>query len=319
MYIRFLGTGSAFTGQNYQTNTIISRNGKNLLIDAGGDIRFSLAKCGMSYKDIDAVYITHLHADHTGGLECLGFCSYFDPTVKDKIAMIGNNDLIRELWNHTLRGGLKSIQGQKTTLMDFFDITTVRKNGKFVWEDVEFQIVQSVHIMDGFSIVPSYGLMFVDPDSEKRIYYTGDTQFNPNQIRDFYNMADVIIHDCETTPFCSGVHANFTELETLTSDIKKKMLLHHYQDNVLEGRGTFSVDLATLLEVASGHEMFEGIEGILGSTATSNCPVVDLRLQDDPISSEWLEKSEKAGFGGLSGLGGFVERGTLINVDDLDQ
>ena len=64
MKITFVGTGSAFTTKNFQTNTLISRNDKNLLIDAGGDIRFSLGKLGLSYKDINALYITHLHNDH---------------------------------------------------------------------------------------------------------------------------------------------------------------------------------------------------------------------------------------------------------------
>ena len=68
MELRFAGVGSAFTTKEYwQSNMIVSHDGKNLLIDCGGDIRFSLAELNMSYKDIDAVYISHLHADHIGG------------------------------------------------------------------------------------------------------------------------------------------------------------------------------------------------------------------------------------------------------------
>ena len=99
MKITFVGTGSAFTMKNFQTNTVITRNDKNLLIDAGGDIRFSLAKAGLSYKDIDALYITHLHSDHADGVEGLAFCTYFTPNCQ-KITMIGNSDLLREGWNN---------------------------------------------------------------------------------------------------------------------------------------------------------------------------------------------------------------------------
>jgi len=53
MNITFVGTGNAFTLNNYQTNTLIERNGKRFLIDAGGDIRFSLRDLGLSYKEID--------------------------------------------------------------------------------------------------------------------------------------------------------------------------------------------------------------------------------------------------------------------------
>jgi len=107
----------------------------------------------------------------------------------------------------------------------------IRENGKFIWEGVEFHIVQSIHIIDEYSIVPSFGLM-IHYDG-KKIYYTGDTQFAPNQILDFYKEADLIIHDCETTPFKSGVHANYLDLVTLPQDIKAKMMLQHYQDNVI--------------------------------------------------------------------------------------
>lgn len=233
MKFTFLGTGSAFTMKNYHANTMITQNGKNLLLDAGSDIRFSLRDAGLNYKNIDALYLTHLHSDHCGGCEYLAFTTYFDSSVKEKITLIGNNELIRDLWNNTLKGGLKSVQGKRTILDDYFDVQMIKRNGKFVWEDIEFHIVQSIHIMDEYSIVPSFGLMIKDPDTKKTIYYTGDTQFCPIQILDFYKEADLIIHDCECLPFKSGVHASFMDLITLPSEIKAKMMLHHYQDAVL--------------------------------------------------------------------------------------
>lgn len=51
---------------------------------------------------------------------------------------------------------------------------------------------------------------------------------------DFYKSADLIIHDCECTPFRSGVHAHFDELATLPPEIKAKISLVHYQDSVLQ-------------------------------------------------------------------------------------
>jgi len=276
MKIRFLGTGSAFCTKNYQTNILIEKNDSRLLIDAGGDIRFSLKEHGLSYKDINSVYVTHLHTDHIGGLEYLAFNSYFDPSMKDKtITLIGNNDLIRELWNTSLKGGLKSIQGKKTTLQDFFDIMMIRKNSSFTWEGVEFKIVQSIHIIDEYAIVPSFGLMFKDPDTKQTIYFTSDMQFCPKQIMDFYKQADIIIQDCETTPYLSGVHANYQELVTLPSEIKEKMLLVHYQDNIIHG-----VDMTPA-----------GVNN---------------------ISSEWIAKTEADGFKLDSPV--FVPRGYIMDL-----
>lgn len=226
--LTFLGAGAAFTMDNFQSNMLItSDSGKNLLIDCGGDVRHSLKASGYSVADLDAVFISHLHADHTGGIEWVAFNTHFNPTLK-KPTMFVNGKLADELWEHTLKGGLGSIQGTLTTLDFFFDVERVQKNSTFTWESIEFQMVQVVHYMDGFDIVPSYGLLF--SVNEKKYFITTDTQFNPNQIRDFYNMSDVIFQDCETTPFLSGVHAHYTELVTLNDETRAKMWLYHYSD-----------------------------------------------------------------------------------------
>ena len=60
MKISFLGAGGAFSMKSWHTNLLITEGDKNLLIDAGGDIRFSLAERMMNYQDIDAVFETFL-------------------------------------------------------------------------------------------------------------------------------------------------------------------------------------------------------------------------------------------------------------------
>lgn len=231
MKFQFIGTGSAFCLENYQTNTIIEEDNKRLLIDAGGDVRWALKDVGLSYKDINALYVTHGHGDHIGGIEYLAFCTYFDPTVEHKPMLYCNKGLICDIWNNALSLGLKSIQGKVVNLRDYFTVNEIDENKYFLWGSGKFELVQAVHIMSGYSIVATYGLMITI--GTKKVYMTGDTQFNPNQIKDFYRQADFIIQDCETTPFCSGVHANFNELITLSEDIKNKMYLVHYQDNVV--------------------------------------------------------------------------------------
>jgi len=237
-----LGTGAAFTMQNWQTNFIIQRNGKNLLIDCGSDIRWSLKENDMSFKDIDAVYVSHAHADHIGGLEYLGFTKYFT-----RRAMLQNNvqdpmklstlfcerGLICSIWDNSLRGGMEGLEGIDATIDTYFDVQPVNKNGSFIWEGLRFDIVQSLHISAKYKIVDSFGLMFTD-DNGKRIYITTDVQFAPEtSMKAYYKEADVIIHDCETL-YRSGVHAHYDDLKTLSKDIKEKMWLCHYQDNVLD-------------------------------------------------------------------------------------
>ena len=265
MRIKFLGTGSAFTLKNFQSNLAIEQNGKWLLLDAGGDIRFSLKNVGMSYKDVDAVYVSHLHADHAGGIETLAFCSFFDPK-KDKIKLFGNGELLRKGWEDTWKGGLESYQGKLLSLNDYFDVNPVRPNTSFYWEGTQFDTVQAIHIMNGYSLVPSYGLM-IKPEAkstavpEKRnIFWTSDTQFCPAQLLDFYRSADLIIQDCETSVFKSGVHASFTDLVTLPDEIKKKMILLHYQDNVIDDTGEVNKEWSDK-ETAAGFDLGFAVRG----------------------------------------------------------
>jgi hypothetical protein len=93
--------------------------------------------------------------------------------------------------------------------------------------------MSSIHVFNGYSTIPTFGLMMT-PKSGQKIFLTSDTQFTPDHLKDPYNEADMIINDCETSPFRSQVHAHYDDLKTLDESIKEKMYLWHYQDNVVE-------------------------------------------------------------------------------------
>jgi len=225
MKLTFLGSGSAFTTNNYQSNMLIEHNEQRLLVDCGSDIRFSLAEVGLSLFDITDVYISHLHADHVGGLEGLGFCTLFNPKCNRPNLYI-NRQMAGQLWSTVLSGGMSSIQCEMADLDTYFSVKKIRPNGKFCWAGIEFAIVQMVHVYDGLAIRPSYGLMF--DGHQGKVLITTDTQHAPEQLTDFYGMADVIFHDCETSPYPSRVHAHYSQLLQLPEDVRRKMWLYHY-------------------------------------------------------------------------------------------
>ena len=229
---KFLGTGDAFpfdynqpdmNKQNWQSNVLLTApSGKRLLIDCGSLIQFAMGDYGFKSVDIDTVYVSHPHGDHCGGLEYFGLTTLFNPAVP-KPKLITNEDMVDDIWVE----GLSSLQGVHATLNTYFDVHALKKSETFDWEGITFQPVQVIHYMSGFDIVPSYGLLF--EVNGKKCFFTSDTQHCPNQITEFYNWADIIWHDCETSPFPSGVHAHYTELVPGLSDaVKAKTWLYHY-------------------------------------------------------------------------------------------
>lgn len=228
MNLRFLGSGGAFTLENFHSNLILTAdNGMKLLIDCGTDIRFSLKEAGLSYSDIHSIYISHLHGDHAGGLEYMGFVSYFTPSF-DRPELILSKVLVNPLWN-ALGPSMGSVQGRIADLNDYFNVRPVGAKSQFVWNGINFQMVQTLHVNNGYAFEPSFGLMF--EMNGKKVLFTGDTSYYPDQLSDLYSMSDVIFHDCENGPYKSGVHAHFEELATLPPEIRMKMWLYHTNDN----------------------------------------------------------------------------------------
>ncbi len=228
MKLIFLGSGSAFTvgANNYQSNMLLEdENNKKFLIDCGSDIRHALYELGYTYRDISVAFISHLHADHVGGLEWLAFTTHFDKVCQKPVLYIPEN-IVQDLWNKVLSGGLSSLQKVTANLKTYFKIKPLKNNSMFIWSNTRFNIVQTVHVMSEYSIIPSYGLIFKTNGMD--VFITSDTQFAPHQIMDFYKSADIIFQDCETAIVKSGIHAHYSELCTLDNEIKNKMWLYHY-------------------------------------------------------------------------------------------
>lgn len=235
MKIKFIGVGGAFAPITVgNSNMLLSHNGKNMLVDCGVTAPYILRdELGIPHTEIDAFWISHLHCDHVGGLEHYAFMRYFVPirdqqgnVIKPKLYTI--QYLMQELWEHTLRGGLESVEGKITTLTDFFDCRPIQPNDNFEWQGYLFQPVQTIHVMAGYIFRYSYGLLITNPITQKVAFVTTDTQFAPYQLHKFYEMADVIFHDCETLSQKSHVHAHYEDLATLPIEIKNKMWLYHY-------------------------------------------------------------------------------------------
>lgn len=236
MKIKFIGVGSAFTTQDYyQSNMLITAtSSKRMLLDCGSDARFALSECNIHNEnlseEIDAIYISHLHADHIGGMEWFAFNTYFVPNrVKPKLFM--ERRTMNEIWNHSLKGGLGCIGGKEMHLIDYFDCRPLSNNASFWWEKIMFTLIEMPHVTTNDGNHNSFGLLLKEKNKESVVFITTDTQFQPESISDISKKVKLIFHDCETSPIKSNIHAHYEDLRTLPAKIKQKMWLYHYQPN----------------------------------------------------------------------------------------
>ncbi len=281
MKIIAVGVGNAFSYKNYNQSFLLEEGGKKMLIDMGVRVPLALKNADINMFDIDAVYISHAHADHIGGLEEMAFMRYdwmnkprrwddykYLKNPRDYMngnekkyapKLIANEMLLKELWSHSLKGGLDSMEGFDSTLETFFEPIPVKANVPFTWQGWKFDLIQQIHIMTGSIIKYTFGLL-MSKKGHKTVYFTTDSQHcSPRQIETFYKKADIIFQDCECIgvdtsikeyKFGSGVHANYAQLAGYSSansvrlddDIKAKMWLSHYQDFVSEGKDGFGND-----------------------------------------------------------------------------
>jgi len=227
MKLTVLGCGTMNSAKNLHSNFMLTNNeGKNLLIDCGAFAPIALDQLGLSHLDVDAIYTSHCHGDHAGGIELLGFARYFDPRCESTELFI-SEFLVNDIWNCLT--AMKCLQGQVPTLGTYFNVTAVPENGSFTWSGIKFQLVQSVHVVNAYAVVYSFGLMF-EVDGEK-VYITTDTQFAPDQLYDYMKESTICICDCETAPYESHVHAHYKRWLTVDDILKPKLRFTHYTDD----------------------------------------------------------------------------------------
>jgi len=233
MRFYFIGTGSAFTlaDDNFQSNAVLETDdGRRLLIDCGTDARRALKAAGLTRQSINAVYISHLHGDHIGGMEWFGFTSYFCPGTSQPDLFIAE-DLVDPLWNNALKAGMESLDFGRARLEHYFNVYPLPTNGHFSFGGARLNLIPVLHIKAGDAEMWSYGLMIHAPGGP--VLFTSDCLHQPEALMPWYQSARLIFHDCDTGDAPGGAHAHFSQLRTLPADIKARMWLYHYKDGPL--------------------------------------------------------------------------------------
>ncbi|MDO7905300.1 MBL fold metallo-hydrolase [Paenibacillus sp. JX-17] len=224
--LQMLGTGDAFAKTYYNNNALFMSDTARLLVDCGTTAPISLHQLGYSFQDLDAVLITHIHADHVGGLEELAFQMRFVHQRRPVLYIA--ETLIQPLWEHTLKGGIFQ-QGIIESINDVFEVRPL-KPGKTieVVPGISVELFPTRHIpgKDSYSLYVN-----------EHIFYSADMTFNPELLNQLVDQrgCSLILHECQLQGR-GEVHTTLDELKSLPESVRRRMYLMHYSDRMEELR-----------------------------------------------------------------------------------
>lgn len=181
MKVVFLGTGEAVDERIPNTSVLALSNNTNLLLDCGCTTPGQLWKFNDNQSFIDAIYITHRHADHYFGLPSL-FVRMWEEKRKKPLTIIcqkGLKELIEELIDY----GYKGLLGRLECEIKFIEVEesqTTQLNG------LKLSFAPTDHKVTNLAIKIDNG--------KKSFCYSGDGGFN-EKTEKLYKDSDLVIHE----------------------------------------------------------------------------------------------------------------------------
>lgn len=232
MRVLILGAGDAFTRKHFGTSALIETAQRHVLIDCPDPIHRVLheatAKHGwrVDALGIDDIILTHLHGDHSNGLESLGFFRRIarDRGMSDATPRIHTSEpAAARLWEKLAPAmdGRGRPEPQRT-LGDFYEVHVLEPEAPATVAGLTVRCRFTRHP------IPTIGLLI--SDGRVTLGWSGDTPFEQAHI-DWLNEADLIVHEANVGP----AHTEVAELNALPLALRRKMRLIHTVDDFDRG------------------------------------------------------------------------------------
>jgi ribonuclease BN (tRNA processing enzyme) len=244
--VQILGVGDSFTEVHNFSSFVIKADGMFTLVDCPDGLPKMISESnqgvdiGVRSEKINHIILTHLHGDHSNGLE--GF-AYYRKFLQggEKPVVYSIREVLKDLWPQKLKGAMKRLylgpsgtigtlsarellkQCETVGLEDYFVVSPLdfRRTNYVNNLEIEIRIVK--HHIPTFGFKARFG--------GRALGYSSDTFFDPGLI-DFLKDCDMIIHECDFqkgSPH-KGIHTGYNDLVRLPQSLKQKIFLVHYPD-----------------------------------------------------------------------------------------
>lgn len=174
------------------TSSLIETGGRRCVVDCGLGVTRALVEAGVLLKDLDLVFITHMHSDHVLELGPLLHTAWTTGLAR-RVKIYGPPDLI-EYWDGFLSSmrydiDLRIDDEGRPDIRDLVEIHLIQE-GEVPLEDEELTVTALK--VDHPPVVDCYALKFETQDWS--VVFSADTAHFP-PLGDFARGCDVLVHE----------------------------------------------------------------------------------------------------------------------------
>lgn len=247
--LRFLGVGSAQAPELGSACGVLEQHGEPLLmIDCGAEaLSAYLDRYG---KPPCAIYITHTHMDHIGGLERLFSKVYFDAQLRGCVRLYTHAALVPLLQARVADYPEVLAEGGA----NFWDAFRLIPLSRGFWcAGLWFDVFATRH----HAPLTSFGISLAGS-----FVWTGDTRPVPEMLGAYAADGELVAHDC--APVGNPSHTGLDDLEReYTPQLRSRLVLYHYASEadaaVMEARGFRVARCGDTLVLASPRERMRAL------------------------------------------------------------
>jgi ribonuclease Z len=240
MRVTLLGTGTPFpSAERFGSAILVEVAGKRFLFDCGRGVVIRLTQSEVNPKDIDGLFLTHLHSDHVVGIPDLWLSGWF--LGRTKPLPIWGPPGTRSMAAHLVQAfgfDIRIRQAPPDPLpAKGVEIDAKEIEQGEIYDDGLARV--SAFLVDHGTVKPAFGYR-VDSEGHS-VVISGDTKFCQNLV-DFAKGADCLIHTAwsaasrNPTPPSQRSIASAEDAGRVFAIVKPKLgVVYHYKDE--EGLG----------------------------------------------------------------------------------